>query len=159
MRGECLTFPSAVEVGRAERLARIGVDCVGEALLLGCVELPSKDDGCGIRRGAPPGMVDIAHLRIVGIGIAIIAVELPPRRVLPIVTVGADVTSTIVDRSVPEAEHADVTVGCETCVVGKLWRVYPISMQPVKSAVQLPRDRSRGIAVDHIGLEPGRGEK
>src|ERR1700675_2123533 len=123
MRGECLTFPRTVEVGRPERLKRIGVDLVGKALLLGCVELPSKNDGRGIRRGAPPRMVDVAHLGIVGMGIAIIAVELPPRRDLPIVTVGAHVTSAIVDRTVSEAEHADVTVGRETCIVWKLWRV------------------------------------
>src|ERR1700730_14432451 len=125
MRGECLTFPRAVEVGRPERLERIGVDLVGEALLLGCVELPSKNDGRGIRRTAPPWMVDVAHLGIIGMRIAIIAVELPPRRDLAIVAVGAHVTSAIVHGPVPEAEHADVTVGRETCIVGKLWRVYP----------------------------------
>ncbi len=155
MGGEGLAFPRAPEVRRPQRLQGVRIHPVWQAILLGGVEGARESHGGGVRRRAPLRVVRVAHARIVSERVAVIAVELPARRTLPLEPFGADVAALVVDDAVFEPEHGHVAVGGQGDVVGRVGRIKPVGMQPVECSVELGGDLAGHFAVVDVGLEAG----
>jgi len=85
----------------------------------------------------------VAYLGIVGVRVAVVAVELPARGYLTPVTVGLYIAAAIVDRSLAEAEHAHVTVSRKARLVGEPRRVDPVAVQTIEGALEVGGDLAR----------------
>ncbi len=102
-------------------------------------------------------MGGVAHRRIVGEGVAVVAIEGAAGLDLLQEAAGADIAALVIHVPVLEPEHADIAVGGQADVVGRVGRIEPVRMQPVEGSVQRLGDAPDHLAVEDVRLEPGRG--
>ncbi len=165
MGRECLALPASAEVFLPERLQRVGIDAIRQAVFFRRVQPSTEDDGSRVGARAFARTGDIAHWHLVCVGIAVVAVELPARRELPLEAVRAHIPATIVDDAAPKTEHADVPVSGKTGLIRELGRIEPIEVHSVERTVEVARDRAAQLAIEHFRIEaprteiPGRGRR
>jgi hypothetical protein len=115
--GEGLAAVFAAKIVKALGVERDRVDLGRRRVLLQREQPASVDFRAGVGNGVAPGLVDMAD-RGIGIeGIAIVAIELPSRRLVVQVALGPDPPPLVIDLAVAEPEAADVAVGVERRIV------------------------------------------
>src|SRR6185436_18710804 len=79
MRGERLALPCATEIRLWARSERVGIDLVRQPVFLRRVQLAAEDHRRRVRRRSTVRMRDVANARVIGVRVAVVAVELPTR--------------------------------------------------------------------------------
>src|SRR6186997_434989 len=117
MRREGLALPAARKVPAAERLERVRIDAVRQPVFLQRIKLAVVHQRRRVADGTQVWPRRVAYRGIVGVGIAVITVELATGRADLLQPLGLDPAAAEVDPSVADPEHADVAVGVERGVV------------------------------------------
>src|SRR6185312_10847607 len=157
MCGERLAVETLAEGLVSNRCERVRIDLVRQPVFLRCVEPAAEDHRRRIRRRAPVGIRNVAHARLVGVRIAIVAIELPPRFQLAPVALRLYVAALVVRATTLDAEEADVTIRRQNRFVEIRRRIEPIEMHAIERAVEALRNLARDLAIVHVHLEPRGG--
>ena len=147
MGGEGLTLPAALEIPGTDGLQRVRIDLVRQPVLLGHEQLAGMNHGGGVGHGAQVGMGGIAYRGIIGVGIAVVAVQLVARLAILLQPVRVHEPALEIHLAALEAKAADIAVGIEDGIVGKLRRVIPLVSGAVERPVQIRWDLAGDLAV------------
>ncbi len=122
----------AAIVEPAPGLQGVGVDLVGEVVLLQHQRLSGVEDGVGVGRAH----VGAGHARVVGVAVAVTAEEAASRLLLQHEPFGADPAAPVVDLLPVEAEHVHHALAVDEDVVPVHRRILAVGSRPVPGPLQ-----------------------
>ena len=159
MGGEGLALPLAVEVPGALGGQGVRVELVGQPVFLQREQPAGMGEGRGVGDRAQIRVQQVAHARVVGVRVAVIAIELPAGRLLRLQAMGTHPAAVEVDLAALEAEAAGVAIGIQRRVIREQGGVIPVTADAVKGAVEVRGDLAEDFTVVDIRFKTGRGAK
>ncbi len=149
MGGEGLALDSAVEVVPAQRLQAVGVQGVGQPVLLHRQELARVHHHIGVGQGA----VLAGHRRVVGEGVAVLAEQGAASGLLQGVLLGAHEADPEIHSPAAEAEHRHHPVAVVVDVVAVQGRMPEVRAAAVEGPCQALGNLAVHLQVLHLALD------